>query len=98
MTWLFVVIAVLVVAGAFLASLGLLGELPPAPQDLRPDEADGEVAFDRALRGYRMDEVDAELARLHGEVDRLTQERDAAVAHEIAHRTATPPAADAATS
>lgn len=71
MTWIFVVLAVVVIAGAFLASLGLLGELPPPDQDLRPDQIDGETDFDVVVRGYRMDEVDQELARLNTEIARL---------------------------
>lgn len=70
-TWLFVVIAVIVIAGAFVASLGLLGELPPADLDLRPDRIDGEAEFDVVVRGYRMDEVDAELARLNAQIASL---------------------------
>jgi uncharacterized membrane protein len=71
-TWFFVVIAILVIAGAFLASLGLLGELPEVEPDLRPAQVDGQTQFDVVVRGYRMDEVDDELARLNGEIDRLT--------------------------
>ncbi len=71
MTWLFVVIAVIVIAGAFVASLGLLGELPPVDPDLRPDRIDGEAEFDVVVRGYRMDEVDEELARLNEQIARL---------------------------
>lgn len=71
MTWLFVVLAVVVVAGAFLAMLGLLGELPDAEQDLRPDRIAGEVEFDVVVRGYRMDEVDQEISRMQQEIDRL---------------------------
>ena len=71
MTWIFVVIAVIVIAGAFLASLGLLGELPPADVDTRPDRIGDEPEFDVVVRGYRMDEVDEELSRLNAEIARL---------------------------
>ena len=71
MTWLFVVVAVLVLAGVFLATLGLLGDLPPVDPDYRPDRIDGEPEFDVVVRGYRMDEVDQELARMQQEIDRL---------------------------
>ena len=71
MTWLFVVLAILVIAGAFLAMLGLLGELPEAPPDLRPERVAERPEFDVVVRGYRMDEVDDELARLQEEIDRL---------------------------
>lgn len=78
MTWLFAVVAILVVAGAFLASLGLMGQLPEVEPDLRPDGMDdgsgsGVAEFDVVVRGYRMDEVDAELERLQQEVDRLSR-------------------------
>lgn len=60
MMLLFVLVAIAVIAGIALASVGRLGELPEAPVDRRPEE----VGFDVVLRGYRMDEVDAELANL----------------------------------
>ncbi|MDP1878140.1 MAG: hypothetical protein Q8M17_11355 [Actinomycetota bacterium] len=83
MTWLFAVVAILVVTGAFLASLGLMGQLPEAEPDLRPDRIDdgagsGVPEFDVVVRGYRMDEVDAELERLKQEVDRLSRLDDPA--------------------
>ena len=54
------IVAMAVIAGIALASVGRLGELPEAPVVRRP----AEVGFDVVLRGYRMDEVDAELADL----------------------------------
>ncbi len=69
------VIAILVIAGAFLASLGLLADLPEAAPDLRPAQVDGATQFDVVVRGYRMDEVDTELGRLQDEIDRLTSQQ-----------------------
>jgi len=60
MMLVFVLVAIAVIAGIALASVGRLGELPEAPADRRP----AEVGFDVVVRGYRMDEVDAELAEL----------------------------------
>lgn len=71
MTWLFVVLAVVVVAGAFLASVGLLGDLPDVDPDYRPDRINGQPEFDVVVRGYRIDEVDQELARMQQEITRL---------------------------
>lgn len=71
MSWLFAVVVILVIGAGFLAALGLLGELPAAEPDLRPDVLDGRPAFDVVARGYRMDEVDDQLAQLQAEVDRL---------------------------
>jgi hypothetical protein len=71
MTWLFVIVAIAVIAAGFLATLGLLGELPDAEPDLRPDTLDGRPAFDVVARGYRMDEVDAEIEGLRDEIERL---------------------------
>ena len=71
MTWLFVIIVILVLGAGFVAILGLLGDLPPSEQDLRPDTRDGEPSFDVVVRGYRMDEVDAQLASLQDEIDSL---------------------------
>jgi hypothetical protein len=70
-TWLFVIVVILVLGAGFVAILGLLGDLPPSEQDLRPDTRDGEPSFDVVVRGYRMDEVDAQLAVLQEEIDRL---------------------------
>jgi hypothetical protein len=70
-TWLFVIVVILVLGAGFVAILGLLGGLPPSEQDLRPDTRDGEPSFDVVVRGYRMDEVDAQLAVLQEEIDRL---------------------------
>lgn len=70
-TWLFVIVVILVLGAGFVAILGLLGDLPPSEQDLRPDTRDGEPSFDVVVRGYRMDEVDAQLAALQEEIDRL---------------------------
>ena len=73
MTWLFVIVAILVVGAGFLLVLGLLGDLPEAEPDLRPDTRDGEPSFDVVVRGYRMDEVDAQLADLQAQIDRLRE-------------------------
>jgi hypothetical protein len=75
-TWLFVIAVILVLGAGFLALVGLLGELPPNEPDLRPDVIDGEPAFDVVVRGYRMDEVDAQLATMQAEMDVLQQEID----------------------
>ena len=71
MTWLFVIVVILVLGAGFTAILGLLGDLPPSEQDLRPETRDGEPSFDVVVRGYRMDEVDAQLATMQDEIDRL---------------------------
>jgi hypothetical protein len=70
-TWLFVIVVLLVLGAGFVAVLGLLGDLPPSEQDLRPDTRDGEPSFDVVVRGYRMDEVDAQLASLQEEIAEL---------------------------
>ncbi len=80
MTWLFVIVVILVLGAGFVAILGLLGDLPPSEQDLRPDTRDGEPSFDVVVRGYRMDEVDAQLASLQDEIDSLRAGDGSAVA------------------
>jgi len=60
MMLLFVLVAIAVIAGIALASVGRLGELPEAPADRKPAVA----GFDVVIRGYRMDEVDTQLADL----------------------------------
>lgn len=69
MTWLFVVLAIVVLACVVLAAVGFLGELPPSEPDLRPDTRDGEPAFDVVVRGYRMDEVDEQIASLQAQLE-----------------------------
>ncbi|MBK9740767.1 MAG: hypothetical protein IPO93_15000 [Actinobacteria bacterium] len=87
MTWLFVVLAIAVLAFAFLAALGFLGELPAAEPDLKPDTLDGEPAFDVVVRGYRMDEVDEQIASLQTEIDHLRRQ-GAPVASDVEPDTA----------
>jgi hypothetical protein len=70
-TWIFAIVAILVLGAAFLAALGLLGDLSPTEPDLRPDTRDGEPSFDVVARGYRMDEVDAQVAAMQAEIERL---------------------------
>jgi len=60
MMLVFVLVAIAVIVCIALASVGRLGELPEAPADHKPAMA----GFDVVIRGYRMDEVDAELADL----------------------------------
>lgn len=71
MSWLFVVLVIVLLGAGFLAVLGLLGELPAAEPDARPDVLDDRPAFDVVARGYRMDEVDAQVEQLQAEIDRL---------------------------
>lgn len=79
MTWLFAVLVVLALgAVAVVASGRYGGALPPAYDDrpdvvlpqtrLRGDDLRG-VRLPLALRGYRMEEVDALLARVAAELD-----------------------------
>lgn len=76
MTWLFVILVIVLLAVGFLLVLGLLGGLPPAEPDLRPDTEDGQPAFDVVVRGYRMDEVDAQLATMQDQIDLMQAELD----------------------
>lgn len=71
MTLLFALLVLLVLGSAAFVAVGRLGELPDAEQDLRPDSKDGEPSFDVVLRGYRMDEVDAQIASMQQEIDEL---------------------------
>lgn len=72
MTIVFVLTGVLVIAGAFWFAVGRIDpSLPDATADFRPDERDGEPAFDVVVRGYRMDEVDATIADLQAQIEDL---------------------------
>ena len=72
MSLVFVVVGIAVIAAAFWYASGRWSaQLPQATHDLRPSERDLEPAFDVVLRGYRMDEVDATIADLQAQIDRL---------------------------
>ena len=73
MTVLFVLLCIGVIAGVALVAAGRLDRLPEAAPDRRPEglTADGLPAFDVVARGYRMDEVDAQIADLQAEIERL---------------------------
>ena len=79
MTWLFAILIVLAMGGVAVVASGRGGSLPEAYDD-RPDvrvPATGPLTGDdvracgsrSALRGYRMSEVDALLARLAAQLD-----------------------------
>ena len=70
---LFVIVALLVVGGVFMAASGRLGQYPDSEPDLRPDQ--GDAGFDVVVRGYRMDEVDARLATLEAEIAHLKSQQ-----------------------
>jgi len=79
MTWFFAVLIVLAMGGVAMVASGRGGSMPPAYDDRpdldlpegRPVGADDlrRVRFPLALRGYRMSEVDALLARLATEME-----------------------------
>lgn len=78
MTWLFAVVAVLLMGAIAVVAAGRGGSLPEAYDDRRdvrvPDRALGgddlrRVRFSLAFRGYRMSEVDTLLARLADQFD-----------------------------
>lgn len=72
MTVVFLLVASLVIVAVFWLATGRLdARLPAASHDLRPDQRGGEPAFDVVVRGYRMDEVDATIADLRSQIDRL---------------------------
>jgi hypothetical protein len=85
-TWLFVVLAIAVLAFAFLAALASWAS-SGCRTDLKPDTLDGEPAFDVVVRGYRMDEVDEQIASLQTEIDHLRRQ-GAPVASDVEPDTA----------
>ncbi|CAM3563156.1 DivIVA domain-containing protein [Nocardioides zeicaulis] len=79
MSWLFAILVVLVMGGVAVVASGRGGSMPPAHDD-RPDLALPDdrplaagdlraVRFPLAVRGYRMSDVDALLARLATEME-----------------------------
>jgi DivIVA domain-containing protein len=84
--WVFLIVMAVVVVGGFFALLtGRLGYDPMAPATTTQSAPvlSGEIAaseiptirFDTALRGYRMDQVDAVLDRLQDRIEQLEAER-----------------------
>jgi hypothetical protein len=79
MTFIFVVIAIMVIAAA---ALLITGRWNPdlglsATGDYRPD-LPGEPQFDLVIRGYRMDEVDAKIDELQQTIESLRMSTDPA--------------------
>ena len=87
MIWvLFIVVAVVLVGGFLALVTGRIGYDPMAAatttqsEPLLPEEITAPdiatIRFDTALRGYRMDQVDAVLDRLQDRIAELEAERD----------------------
>ncbi|WP_210438534.1 DivIVA domain-containing protein [Nocardioides xinjiangensis] len=79
MTWLFAALVVLAMGGVAMVASGRGGSMPPAYDDrpdvvlptdrpIGPDDLRA-VRFPLAVRGYRMSDVDALLARLAAEME-----------------------------
>ncbi len=73
MTFLFVVLAILIIAGA---AIVITGRFTPDlgienTGDYKPDSQ----GFDVTVRGYRMDEVDQKIALLEGRIAELESSR-----------------------
>jgi hypothetical protein len=69
MTFLFVVLAILVIAGAAMAITGRFA--PSTGIENTGDHTLDSAGFDVTLRGYRMDEVDQRIAELEGIIAEL---------------------------
>lgn len=77
MTWIFAILAVLLVGGVAVVASGRLGAMPEPERRAGGLVGDGEVSaadlrrvrFTPVLRGYRMDEVDALLDRLAAQLE-----------------------------
>lgn len=86
MTWVFAILVVLAMGGIALVASGRGAPMSPAyddrPDVLLPEEGDltgddlRRVRFSLALRGYRMAEVDALLARLAGQLEDARRDQD----------------------
>ncbi|MSO27278.1 MAG: hypothetical protein EXQ60_04340 [Candidatus Nanopelagicales bacterium] len=72
MTFIFVLLAVAVIALIGVLATGRLGELPEPVRDARPNERFGKPAFDVVARGYRMDEVDQVVEELQAQITKLS--------------------------
>lgn len=64
MTWLFAALSFVVIVGTALALAGRWRPPGLAPGRPAAEPIDDHATFEVVLRGYRMDQVDAELARL----------------------------------
>lgn len=83
MEWFIAILAVVVIGLAWMAASGRLGEFGPADIDRPPwDLPEGplsaadldQVRFTIVPRGYAMDQVDAVIARLRGQLEDLEQD------------------------
>ncbi len=72
MTFVFVLLAVGVIALIGLLASGRLGELPEPVRDARPNKKLGRPEFDVVVRGYRMDEVDQVIEELQAQITKLS--------------------------
>ena len=70
MTFIFVVLAILVISGAAMAITGRFA--PSVGIENTGDYILESAGFDVTLRGYRMDEVDQRIAELEGKITELT--------------------------
>ena len=76
MTFVFVLIALGVLAAIGLLATGRLGELPEAERQLRPAYLGDAPEFDVVVRGYRMDEVDSTIDLLTAQIADLKSRKD----------------------
>lgn len=77
MTWVFAALALLVIVGTGLALAGLWRPegLPQGRPDVDAPQGDGSTRFSVVLRGYRMDQVDAEIERLRAALAQQSMDR-----------------------
>lgn len=76
MTWLYVVLALIVIGAAAVVAVGRWDALPEVEPGLRPEGVADQREFDVVVRGYRMDEVDARIEAMQAEIDRLSGRTD----------------------
>ena len=69
MTFIFVILAILVIAGAAMLITGRFA--PSVGIENTGDHIIESAGFDVTLRGYRMDEVDQRIAELEGRITEL---------------------------
>jgi hypothetical protein len=83
MTFLFVLLGIGLIAGAAVVITGRYAPNWGVPNsgDYRPDTG-AEPLFDVAIRGYRMDEVDAKIAELTAKLSESEKDKRKGSAHD----------------
>lgn len=75
MTFVFAVVAIVLIACVALIAAGRFDRMTEAVPDARPSDDSLDPQFDVVIRGYRMDEVDRALAERDAQIAELKERK-----------------------